>query len=357
MIVFDLIFLLYVIFIFWLLWGYWQIKIFNRNKSLSPQTSFSIIIPFKNEAQHLDRLLKSLQAFDYPKDLIEIWMIDDHSTDNSVEIIKKYTFAKLLTNRATGKKKALETGITQSRSDWIITTDADTVMPPAWLKTFDVFITQNNPKMILGPVKYIDSNRFIAQFQQMEFLSLQALTMASLAAGRPFLANGANLVFLKKAFYQVGAYQGNAHLASGDDVFLLEKFHKAFPKQILFLKSQQVLVQTKAMPTWKDLWQQKIRWAGKAKHQKSFLGLITGSIILLTQAGLIASLFWYETLYWFILGKLILDALLLAILNRFYKAKLNPVYFMLSFFLYPWYFILVFLSSLKGGYVWKGRQY
>src|SRR5688572_9663867 len=52
----------------------------------------SLIIPARNEAKNLPFLLDSLQGQALPKDLFEVIVIDDHSTDETVAIAKKYSF-------------------------------------------------------------------------------------------------------------------------------------------------------------------------------------------------------------------------------------------------------------------------
>jgi len=312
---------------------------------------FSIIIPYKNENENLPALIASIKKIQYPQKLFEIIFVDDHSGDDSYQIVQKNNFYKNLKNAGIGKKSALETGIKQAKYPWIITTDADCILPSNWLKNFDDFIKKHHPKMLLAPVKYFDSPRFIEQFQQFEFLSLQAFTIGFSYLKKPFLANGANLAFEKQAFFEVGAYNGNKNIASGDDVFLLEKFSTAYPDKISFLKSSSAIVQTTPQPNWHSLFQQKIRWASKSKYQKNIWSKITGIIIMLANIMLIFN--FLNLNWWFILIKFLLDTSLLLSTNRFYKTRLNWWYFIVSFMIYPLYLILVALLSLKGNYVWK----
>jgi len=335
------------------IYGFVKTPAFQNTKT-SAKTNFSVIIPYKNEVNHLPALLRSIEKINYPNDLFEIILVDDHSTDDSYEIVLKSNAVKSLKNTGTGKKAALETGIKQAKNSWIITTDADCILPAEWLKTFDDFIKKLHPKMVLGSVKYFDSFRFIDQFQQFEFLSLQAFTVAFTYLKKPFLANGANLAFEKQAFFKVRAYEGNKNIASGDDVFLLEKFAKAYPGKIHFLKSSSAIVQTAGQPTMKSLFQQKIRWASKNKYQKSIWTKTTGIIIMLTNIILIFNLL--NMNWWFISIKLFFDIGLLLSINHFYKTRLNWWYFIASFMIYPLYLIFVALMSLKGNYMWKGRK-
>ena len=61
----------------------------------------------------------------------------------------------------------------------------------------------------------------------------------------------------------MGGYTGNAHLASGHDMFLVQKVAKRWPGSVSFLKSHEATVLTEAAPDWKAFWQQRLRWGTK----------------------------------------------------------------------------------------------
>ena len=55
-----------------------------ENDQNKPVTSFSILVPFRNEALNLPGLLESIIALDYPTAQFELILIDDASSDASV---------------------------------------------------------------------------------------------------------------------------------------------------------------------------------------------------------------------------------------------------------------------------------
>jgi len=194
--------------------GFDKVKMFN---SVSPieTTNFSIIIPFRNEAENLPLLLHSLNELDYSKDKFEILLVDDDSTDNSIEIIKNFIESKFSKKESPSitykiiknyrksdspKKDAITTAIKRAEFEWIMTTDADCVVPILWLKTIDAFIQSNNPKMIVAPVTYSIQKSLLGRFQLLDFLSLQSATIAGFGIKNPFLCNGANLSYSKTLF-------------------------------------------------------------------------------------------------------------------------------------------------------------
>ena len=351
-----------IIFILYALWfaviglGMFRSPVY-KPQPVSKKLKFSLVIPFKNEASNLTALLVSLNRLNYPNDCFEIIMIDDQSTDHSDNFIHPYKNITLLKNKGIGKKEALKTGIDQAQYDWIVTTDADCELPVNFLKTLNGFIQQQPTDMVLGPVCYQETSNFLGQFQQFEFLSLQAVTMAAAYWHKPFLANGANLSFKKSAFYEVGGYQGNTDIASGDDVFLLEKFKKQFPKKIHFLKSRSALIKTKSPSNWREMIQQKIRWAGKSKYQKEMLSKWTGILMLFVNLGLIYSFFNLTDAWYFVTVKLLIDALLVGAVASLYRVHINWIYYIPAFFIYPFYFISIALLSIKGHYTWKNENY
>ena len=76
-------------------------------------------------------------------------------------------------------------------------------------------------------------------------------------------------------------FEENNKIASGDDVFLFEKFQVAYPKQIHFLKSTSAIVNTSPVKTWKELIHQRMRWAAKSSSYGLLTGKLVGLIVLI----------------------------------------------------------------------------
>lgn len=93
----------------------------------------SIIVPVKNREATIGELLDSLIRLDYPKDKMEIVIVDGKSTDRTREIVAKYP-VKLVTEDGEGLNAARNTGVMRSQGEIIAFTDADCVIPSNWLK-------------------------------------------------------------------------------------------------------------------------------------------------------------------------------------------------------------------------------
>ena len=366
--------ILFVTYIFCMaavVFGFKKTKVFS-SEILQSKIRFSILIPFRNEAENLPNLLKTIAKLNYPSELFEIIFVNDASEDNSESIISaaiersKFSLKRIQNKRVSNspKKDAISEAIKNANFEWIVTTDADCELPENWLKTLDAFIQKNNPLMVCGPVIYKSNGSFIENFQQLDGWSLQTVTIGSFGLGKPMLSNGANLAYKKDAFLNVNGFSGNDHIASGDDIFLLEKIKKAFPKQVHFLKSKDFIVSTKPQQTWKEVINQRIRWASKTSKQKNIVSILLGMLVFLVNISIIAlpfimlfnseNLLIYTSLLFF---KILTDYIILKQAALFFNKEILPWKFLWQPFLYAVIVMLVVLGSFGGNYSWKGRTF
>ncbi len=363
---------IYVLFIFSFVIGIDRIQNFKKTKDVD-QINFSILIPFRNEAKNLPLILKSLSKIRYPLDKFEIFLINDDSSDNFKMPIddfqnqnNKIKIHLINSERKSNspKKDAIKTAVMQTNFDWIITTDADCIVPEEWLKNFNYFIQKNNSKMIVAPVTFIYEDNFLNNFQILDFLSLQGSTIGGFGINKPFMCNGANLAYNKHAFLEVNGFDGNDHIAGGDDIFLLEKFINTFPKKVQYLKSETSIVKTKAQPSLNQLINQRIRWAAKTGSYSNSFGKFVGLIVFTTNFYLIF-LFVYATLNYIswqhfglvFLLKFNIDFLLIYKTSKIFNQQEALKKYLISSFLYPIFNVFVAFLSFFKKFEWKGRTF
>ncbi|MEZ4999583.1 MAG: glycosyltransferase [Bacteroidales bacterium] len=154
--------------------------------------TLSVIIPVRNESHNIERIAGDLAGQDYPRNLTEIIIIDDNSSDNSYEIALKSVVSlagcKVARNNGKGKKDAIATGIALSSSGYIVTTDADCTLQAGWLSSIAATISRDHPDLIIGPVYPLPAKGIASLLMQLEFLSVQSVTEASARVGRPVMA-------------------------------------------------------------------------------------------------------------------------------------------------------------------------
>lgn len=363
---------LYVVLIGLFGFGFFRLKTFAA-QIINPKTTFTLVIPFRNEEENLPALIQSLFELKYPEKLIEIIFVNDASEDASVAVIQKFILNRkptewsiLANKRKSGspKKDAITLAISKATHNWIFTTDADCTLPENLLKNLDAFIQSTPSKLIAGPVLALPENRFfISHYQLLESMTLAGVTMGGFGIKTPIMCNGAHLAYEKSAFEAVNGFEGNDHIASGDDLFLLEKMQAAFAGEVHFLKHKTQVVFTKGEKKWTAVVQQRLRWAAKSTGYKTMFSKVTGIIVLTANVGLLIAfwmLFQSESGLFFLILILIkwgIDEVFLYQINTFFKQEIHWLYLRLMAFLYPFLTIYIVVKAMFGKYYWKGRPF
>lgn len=333
-----------------------------------PTTTVSVLIAARNESARLPACINSLKAQNFPTELFEIIVIDDHSTDQTAEVAtsKGIRVLRLADYSTTGsKKKAIEMGIRFAAGKLIVTTDADCIVPEKWLLSLVHFYESKNYKFIAAPVNFHEEKNTFERSQSLDFLGLMLITGAGIHKGFMHMCNGANLAYEREVFYAVDGFKGIDQLASGDDMLLMQKVALKFPGSMGFLKSRDAIVLTHAKPTIKSFIYQRIRWASKTNSYREFLiTAILGVVFLLCCSIVFSSLllaFAPITAALILLCQLSVKALMDYLLLRpaatwFGRKDLLKV-FLPAFFGHIVYIVVVgVLANLVFNYEWKGRQ-
>jgi len=340
-----------------------------------PATKFSIIIPARNEEAIIGKCIDSIYKQNYPAELFEVIVIDDHSTDDTSDVIaqlqKTYASLKLIRLAETVqgkllnayKKKAIDTAIHQTSGNWIVTTDADCIVTDKWLQYYDSYIQHHNPILVAGPVKFNNTGNFVSLFQCLDFLSLQGITAAAVSANQHSMCNGANLAYKKSAFIEVNGFKGIDNVASGDDMLLMHKMKKKFPGKLGYLFSSEAIVSTAPMPDWKRFINQRIRWASKAEKydDKSIIAVLVlvyfYNVSLLVFGILsLGDLFYFKLLIVSLLAKTIVELNFMFPVAAFYKEKKLLWWFPVMQPFHIVYMVVAGWLGKFGSYKWKGRK-
>jgi cellulose synthase/poly-beta-1,6-N-acetylglucosamine synthase-like glycosyltransferase len=351
-----------------------NLPFFKNTEGSPPKTFISVLIPARNEADNILPCLKAILNGNYPKDLFEIIVIDDHSDDATpqlvevhpsanVRLIELKNYVKLADNQPF-KKRAIEAAIGESKGNLIVTTDGDCIAPPDWLSLIAAFYEQSGKRFIAAPVNFYDEKTAFERFQSLDYIGMMGVTGAGVAGRFTNMCNGANLAYEKALFHEVGGFRGIDHVASGDDMLLMQKIARFYPDALGFLKNPDATVLTKAKPTIADFMSQRLRWASKSSSYTevftvlqlvmvfAFCWNIVLSLCLSIICGIPA---WLLFLFQFIL-KSIADYFFLRTMARFFKREdlLHP--FLPPQFLHIMYIIVVgSLANFKKTYQWKGR--
>jgi cellulose synthase/poly-beta-1,6-N-acetylglucosamine synthase-like glycosyltransferase len=368
-----LIFIGYALLIIAITIGWWRLRPFKKT-DLQPQVKVSVIVAVRNEEAYVKMLLSSLLAQNYPSQLLEIIIVDDHSTDSTTRLIEDFIVQEkdkknlklvgLGKNDGSGKKAAIDRGINASNGELLVITDADCTAGNGWISILSSFYAEHRPQMILGPVRITDIGSFFGKLQSLEFMSLISSGAGSCNAGFPILANGANIAFTRQTYESCGGFSGNIQFPSGDDMFLMMSVKRKFgAKAIRFLRSEEAIVNTPATIGFKSFIQQRLRWVSKSRGYTDPVLITSSILVFLTNGWLVFTALMaivlpeYFPLFLIIyLLKILIDLPLMMSFSHFQKSKSLIWLFPFMELCNAVYTLLIGVAGNIGNYKWKGRQ-
>lgn len=355
---------LYLPFLLFLTKG-WKIALLIRSDTPPAQyPDVTVVVAARNEEDNIAVLLDDLKCQTTRN--FQVVVVDDHSEDKTVTIAKAfhdnptYSLDVVSMDAAGGKKAAITTGIRRARGSVVITTDADCRPGRRWIESM---LASFHPhvKFVSGGVRIGPAETLRAHLQSLEFSSLVGTGASTIGLGWPTMCNGANMAFRRDAFIEVGGYSGNDHIASGDDVFLMQKIHARYPGSVVFCPQTSAVVETGPV-AWRDFIDQRIRWGAKWKYAATaatptlawFVGLFHLSWLVLVPATVLNGAV-IEPLLLFLV-KAIFEMAYLRKVHRFLGAKWSWRAFALLQLTYSAYVVTMgALANFKTP-AWKGRK-
>ncbi|HJS53846.1 MAG TPA: glycosyltransferase family 2 protein, partial [Chitinophagaceae bacterium] len=245
----------------------------------------------------------------------------------------------------------------------IVTTDADCIVKESWLKTMAAFKEETGSVFIAAPVTMQHNSGLLQIFQTLDFLVLQGITAASVQKRIHNMCNGANLAYERKTFFEVGGFTGIDHIASGDDMLLMQKISQHLPGKISYLLSKDAIVTTQTAKTWKEFFSQRIRWASKATDYndiKIFSALFLVYFFNCSLLALLIAGFWVHSLWWSFSGVVIVKTFIeytfIYPVARFYDKQNLLVLFPFFQPLHIIYTVIAGWLGVFGSFEWKGRR-
>lgn len=335
--------------------GWRRTPLFEPDESVDLHSglSVSVVIACKNEENNLPKLLSCLQMQSCQH--FELILVNDHSSDATMSVMEAaqslFLNIKVIDAELCGKKNALKEGIMAASGSLIITTDADCLPGPNWLKVICSFQQSQPCDLIICPVQLTENKSLFARLQALEFNMLIASGAGAAGVGMPILCNGANLAFTKEAWMQ-SKLDLVAEQMSGDDIFLLQSIKKR-GGVIRFLKSESAIVFTEPANTLTAFFKQRRRWASKSPAYTDIQLIFTACIVFFISFCMLilvfSSLFYPSLLvvFFYIFGvKFIADIIFLYFIRSFFKEEQLWFHSFLLSIIYPFYIVLVAISAL-----------
>ena len=240
----------------------------NQSSGSGQTVDWAVVIPARNEAHSLSNLLDDLQVQNL--DPVDIWIVDDHSEDDTLHVAQRHPLAqqghlRVIGNDGMGKKSAILTGIARAQRSWVVTVDADVCLPFTWASSWASALSQASSQTaaIAGPVvlsKAPQSPGLWDGVQALDFAAQMGWSAGCLATQTPGSASGANFAL------RCDVYPDTRHLgASGDDALVVQTLQQQ-GWQVDWLADPRAIVTTPGSASISEWVAQRLRWAGKTKH-------------------------------------------------------------------------------------------
>jgi glycosyltransferase involved in cell wall biosynthesis len=177
----------------------------------------SVIVPARNAETKIEECLVSLVNLDYPKDRLELIMVDNGSTDRTREIASRFPVTVLVHDRTKSSYAARNTGLVRATGEIVAFTDSDCVATQSWLMELVRGCDDPGIGCFAGEIypyrletfidEYLDSIGFMSQRQLLDYRPLpRAMT--------------ANLAFRREVFDRLGMFDAGA-ISGGDSEMVI----------------------------------------------------------------------------------------------------------------------------------------
>ncbi len=245
--------------VFWIIISN-QIKLKNFPK-IKNYPFITIAVPVWNEEKTIINTLQSLIELDYDKDKLEIFVINDGSTDSTEKILKEFLkknkldYIKLISQKNKGKAGALNTALKYAKGQFFCVFDADSVADKNSLKLMLPYFFSDKIGAVISPIKVYEPKNWIERIQRLEYIFSSFVRKLMSNVGTLHITHGVLSIFRKDIIEKLGGFDDNKNLTEDYEMAMkLRKNHY----QILLCEEN--INYTKVPNTMKTLWFQRVRW-------------------------------------------------------------------------------------------------
>ena len=335
--------------------------------------SVAVVVAARNEELHIEKCVRSLLEQDYPPDKYTITVVDDQSTDRTADIVNHLAIENSavhllqLHGHPSGISpiiNAINEAIKKTSSEIILRTDADCVVGSHWLSSmvrhFDETVGVISGLTLIKNTQNISSLFF--GFQFIDLFSQTACGAGAIGMNAPNNCNGSNMGFRRTAFHDVGGFGSMATINSGSDSLLAQRIAATPHWKMRFAYEPETHVTTLPVASWRQLLQQRMRWAGHTPHYR------TSTLVFLVASFLfyfLVFLFMPISIFYFpivsvpfavLLIKFIVDYWIIFKFSKLTKVVGLMKYFIVSELIHFPVILTAVFGSFFGSFVWKGRR-
>ena len=234
---------------------FWKNKsnLFEDNKENYLPT-LSVLIPAHNEEKSIRDTIKIVLDINYPKNLFEVIVIDDGSTDNTLKIVKEFKGIRILSKENSGKADSLNKAIAIANNEIIVVVDADSYPDKdSFLKMVPYFFDKN-VGAVTSSIMVKNPKNLIEKLQSTEYIFIAFARKLLDAIGSVYVTPGPLSMYRKDALLKIGGFDKKNLTEDIEIAWNLLK-HNYDIRMCLSAK-----VYTNCKNNLKTWWKQRVRW-------------------------------------------------------------------------------------------------
>ena len=245
---------------------FWLQVVSLKEEELPRKHSFpfvSLVVPARNEEKGLPKTIHSLVSLDYPKDKMEILIVDHDSTDRTAEITRQFIaqyphvqIHLLHKKRLAGELKAdsFNEGLKHAKGEFVGCVDADTLVMKNCLQEMIPLFYEDSVGAVISTIKVYQPKNLFERIQHLEYIFATFTRGLMSRVDTLHVTPGALSIYRKKLFDKYGPF--DTHNITEDlEMAMRLRYHGYKIK--LATKS---ITYTKVPDTFRSHWNQRVRW-------------------------------------------------------------------------------------------------
>lgn len=229
-----------------------------KNPKAQEFPSVCLIVPCFNEEENIERTLISLTNLDYPKEKLEVIVVDDGSRDKTFqkakELAAKNEKIKVFRKDNGGKYTALNLGVKATKAEFVGSVDADSYLEPEAVKKIMSYFDNPKTMAVISTVKISQVKNTLEGIQYVEYLMAAFLRKIFSLLDSVNVTPGPLSIFRKEVFETLGPYRKAHHTEDLELAFRLQK------ADFKIAHAVDAVVYTQPCPNFKTLFRQRLRW-------------------------------------------------------------------------------------------------
>ncbi len=244
---------------------FWLIVLFTNKKEekmteMPSHNYFSVIVPAYNEEKSIEGTLSSIVNLDYPKEKLEVIVVNDGSTDKTKEIVENFIKAhpendiNLINQQNQGKGRALNVALESAKGRFFACLDADSFVGSDALKVMLPYFTNNNVAAVCPLLKVKKPDSILQKVQWTEYIINMFYRYLNAQLDCVHVTPGPFSVYRTETIKSLGGYDEKTITEDLEIAIRLQK------NNYKIVHTFDTIVETIAPNSWRQLFRQRVRW-------------------------------------------------------------------------------------------------